>query len=994
MSKLLMIHLSDLHIVDNNSFCDERKKAINEIIHKEIINNSIEEVILLFTGDMTWSGKKDQFDIVYRYVDSVIKNIKLALENTYVGFYCCPGNHDIDFDIFNDSSNEPISKYIMAKSEFYKFAQKQKLFIDNKEFNLGTFKVTNSKVKIDFFSINSTFGSKKEEPDKGDHFLSDETIRAMKEFRSDNRTILLTHHFEDYFDEKSSQILQNFIKDKCDFVFFGHTHIEENGSYNIDGKKIGISRGGALHDYDKGSIFSVTVLDTDSNDYRTRVYEWESSIRTYSFVKEIVNQYNIKTNVYLDFYIQNNSHGVDFPNAKLDDIFVFPDLIFEQNKDKKISSFDKFIDAINDNCKFIIVKGFEKSGKTILSRYIFHYYAKNNGSPLLLTRNDERKTYDQTIKEAYRNQYDVARMDVNRYLKNDIPDKVLIIDDSNAFKSLFIENLVNNSNNFNKIILLCNDKKYFSLFNKGINIVDPAELCTFEVQPFIVSKRNELFTKTLRLVNPDIDKSKIEKNLKQMDKIISEQISIVTTNPEFLLLFAKSFGNRTYQSAGSNIFNEVFESNIVISLSKYNEKIEKKIDVTIALSLLESLGYSCFKNSKNIFNEEDLIQIINLRNSKSELKRSIAFSDYHTAFLASRIISEKDENTYGFISNSYLAYFAARYIKKLTLQKKREDFIVELQYLSDNISIDLCGDILLFLCYQTGDMSIIEHLVNKADDYFKSKNALDLAENKLSFLFSSSLPKRAIPTNEDRKSLKTKQEQKEQKALTTREKNEFEKETTSVIDNVFDGFRFVELIGKILPDFIENIEEDELIQSCVNSLYEYGHRFLYQMLVPLDDYINQEKERIHQLEKLDDLLDQNLNDFETKATGVAYQLIRIVYNSIARFSSTESTIKALDSYNTNSILYAIENLYMHAYIDDERQYIDRFKDTKKLLDEKYSKRNFLYNLMEDTFVLYLIKFPFKYYGEMQGLIDTTFLQPEKGKTKSSKKLIDKLRKTK
>src|SRR3989339_346186 len=829
MSRLLLIHLSDLHIVDNNSFSDERKTSINNIIQKEIVNHSIEETILLFTGDMTWSGKREQFDLTYKYIDSIIKYIKTLLPSTFVGFYCCPGNHDIDFDVFDIAEGEVRDRYLIAKNEFFYFAQKQKLFLESKEYHIGTFKVSNSKIKIDFFSINSTYGSRKIDADKGLHFLSPETLKAMRDFRTDNRTILLIHHFEDYFDESSSLELRNFIKEKCDFVFFGHTHIAENGTYIIDDKKIGISRGGALHDKN-GSIFSVTLLCIDNTDYITRVYEWDLMSRSYMFLKEITNKYNIKTNVDIDFYTRNNSQVMDFPNAKLEEIFVFPDLLFEQNKERNISSFDKFVEILSEDKKYIIVKGFEKSGKTFISRYLFNYYAKNNGNPLLISRNYEKKN---------------------------------------------------------------------------------------------------------------------------------------------------------------------FESNIIISLSKYNENSEKKIDIPIALLLLESLGHTCFKNSKNIFAEQELISIVNERNMKSNLKKHINFTDYHKAFLTSRIICEMDTDRYAFISNSYLSYFAARYLKRLITLKRREEFSEELQYLSDNISIDLCGDILLFLCYQTGDMSIIEHLVHRANDFYKNKIELDLNVNNMSYLFSSSLPRRTIPSEEDKRALKKKQEQKEQTALSTREKNDFERDAKSVVNTVFDGFRFVELICKILPDFIENIENDELIMNCVNSLYEYSHRFLYQLFLPLDEAINKEKKYLDQLDKYDDLLEQDLNDFEVSSTAISYQLIRIVYNSIARFSSTDSTIKALDNYDNKSILYTIENLYMHAYIEGETQFINSYKQAKNILDNTYSKRNFLYNLIEDTFFLYLIKYPnFRYFGEMQGLIDKTFLQEEKGKSKSSKKFINKIRKPK
>ena len=96
---ILFLHLSDLHFDNNGLFGKQKVNSLKDTIELIYEKEKIDVVFIVFSGDITMSGKKYQFDGVKRIIDKIKNNIELHYgNNNNVYIFIVPGNHDIDFN--------------------------------------------------------------------------------------------------------------------------------------------------------------------------------------------------------------------------------------------------------------------------------------------------------------------------------------------------------------------------------------------------------------------------------------------------------------------------------------------------------------------------------------------------------------------------------------------------------------------------------------------------------------------------------------------------------------------------------------------------------------------------------------------------------------------------------------------------------------------------------------------------------------------------------
>jgi len=95
---LTFIHLSDIHFSrrnDNSQFdLDQqiRKALLNDLATRPADGAAYDAVLI--TGDIAYSGKKDEYETAKRFLEDVYSKTGLSMKETYV----VPGNHDVDRD--------------------------------------------------------------------------------------------------------------------------------------------------------------------------------------------------------------------------------------------------------------------------------------------------------------------------------------------------------------------------------------------------------------------------------------------------------------------------------------------------------------------------------------------------------------------------------------------------------------------------------------------------------------------------------------------------------------------------------------------------------------------------------------------------------------------------------------------------------------------------------------------------------------------------------
>jgi 3',5'-cyclic AMP phosphodiesterase CpdA len=74
--KILFLHLSDLHIKDENTFPN---KKIDKMINAIAEEKNIDKIFIVLSGDLAFEGIKEQYVVIKKILEKIITKLK----NTY-----------------------------------------------------------------------------------------------------------------------------------------------------------------------------------------------------------------------------------------------------------------------------------------------------------------------------------------------------------------------------------------------------------------------------------------------------------------------------------------------------------------------------------------------------------------------------------------------------------------------------------------------------------------------------------------------------------------------------------------------------------------------------------------------------------------------------------------------------------------------------------------------------------------------------------------------
>ena len=113
--KIFILHLSDLHFkVTENSFLS-KVNNLTDAIKNKLIDNKF--LFILISGDLAYSGKREEYLIVKEMLDKIEKNLISYNRDMVVEFVFAPGNHDCDFNDSDEIRNILIDTVIKEPSK-------------------------------------------------------------------------------------------------------------------------------------------------------------------------------------------------------------------------------------------------------------------------------------------------------------------------------------------------------------------------------------------------------------------------------------------------------------------------------------------------------------------------------------------------------------------------------------------------------------------------------------------------------------------------------------------------------------------------------------------------------------------------------------------------------------------------------------------------------------------------------------------------------------
>jgi len=149
---LVFLHLSDIHFKHIKSYFDldydlrhELEKDLESLLADIHHVNSI-----VITGDIVFSGKKDEYDIARSWIERVCKQTQCAIEDVWL----VPGNHDVDRTKTRTKMNQTIHANIRKQNTQNNFDSELLSWIEDKDGNKTLLEPLE-----DFNSFAMSFGS-------------------------------------------------------------------------------------------------------------------------------------------------------------------------------------------------------------------------------------------------------------------------------------------------------------------------------------------------------------------------------------------------------------------------------------------------------------------------------------------------------------------------------------------------------------------------------------------------------------------------------------------------------------------------------------------------------------------------------------------------------------------------------------------------------------------------------------------------------------------
>ncbi|PMH06036.1 metallophosphoesterase family protein [Vibrio splendidus] len=244
-----LLWLSDPHFTENGfhgyplSTTNSIKKTLAETIQSAYFKTNKNIASLLISGDLTWKGDKEEFNLAGDFIDHLtsVNN----LDKSWLSI--CPGNHDLSFyDGADKESTDVIEKnYQDSRAAYSDFYARYFDMKPNESMSSGRRLLLNNSIPVEIVLLNSVTLQQTKGTFQGHGYIGQEQLEAVEQEmglekgkpRNVTRICVMHHHLmpvslsqEAYHDAKYSTVLDAerlsrwLTKYKFDFLLHGHMH--------------------------------------------------------------------------------------------------------------------------------------------------------------------------------------------------------------------------------------------------------------------------------------------------------------------------------------------------------------------------------------------------------------------------------------------------------------------------------------------------------------------------------------------------------------------------------------------------------------------------------------------------------------------------------------------------------------------------------------------------------------------------------------------------
>ena len=869
--KIMILHLSDLHIDFKNDHLEKKEDAIVNVVKN--LEYKLDQAFIVVTGDISFSADDDQFSKGFEFFENLSKKLESSLsssddiEKVKVNLIVIPGNHDCNLPendtvrkiLVNGILNEEnalnddavIEQCLKAQEEFFEY---RNTYATDGLINNGKiyyeYKFTQGHENICFKCLNTAWMSQRKEQQAEIIYPTNKI-----EEKSGNETLVITlfHHPYAWLQADNSRTFRKKIEGLSDIILTGHEHDSSfRKQETSEGERNTYIEGGVFREHGSNrSDFNVVIIDTESKKQKYLHAAWadlryepaqgtvfseDGSLAWHEYqVSNLRYQERFSPNETMMDFIEDPGAYFSRKNKalKLSDIYVTPDLRSVPTKphgEEKHVRGDDVLNFIKEN-KYLLIVGDYQSGKTSLGKHLFLSTNKLGDVPLLI---DSKKinikgSFESITKKLFSQQYDASMIESFRQI--DRSKRGIIIDD---YHKLSIP--VNKKKEF--ISWLCDFAGWVVLIadELEININEVLEgdgissgKATFDyyvIQPFGFRRRDVVIKKWLT-TNVDLNQNAIElaRRIDSVSKTLDTLIgkNYVPAYPIYILSVLLAFDTTTPIDLSASTHGYFYE--LIIKIVIASGRTSNEYD--IAASYLAFLAYKMFKGRHFEITDDQFKDIHREFLDKYVIDRS--FEKMKSQLKEQHIIVEHS-GIYSFKYKFMYYYFVASYLRDNL--SRAEEVKQDISILSDALYIEEYANIMLFLAHLSKDPYIIEEMIKKAGMIFSDLKPTTL-ETDIEFLGGLEDVTKEIEI-EAREKEQLRSELLEEKDRIGSERYLIKQYDEPVDDDVFDSnpalqlcasLKTLEIMGQMLKNFPGSMEASDKIK-LTDSCYGLGLRTL------------------------------------------------------------------------------------------------------------------------------------------------------------------------
>ena len=925
--KIFVLHLSDMHINQETDYSEEN---VSGIVNALKIGKEIEAVLVVVSGDITYSGYKKQFSIAWKFFKALRDAIRTKYDIGRIEFAVVPGNHDVNYKIGSYSRDE--IKELLEKDEldnnletecakmsgFYYYANVLQCFTEkNRLVSVKKIKVGESVIRINL--INTAAFSSLDE-DQGFHHLPKQDMELLGERAEEEFVFTIMHHPHHWFNWRMKKELEQILYEQSDVIYVGHEHFSSQMDIASRNASVRLYAGGELSN--KGdwgnSEFYGAVLDTDTRQYIVLQYVWDDKNKIYINRDEHTiilskNRLGVCGIAPRKEYLQEMMVDAKYMLASdISDYYVFTlleeYLVSAKRIGREISDIDKFIQEVMEREKIFIL-GRGDTGKTVLIKQLFKRMADSMYVIYLQAEDIKGGKYEQIIHNAFEIIYTQDYVQYEKFKQSGSKSKAIFIDDVDEIDPSIYESFLKYVEEEFDIVVQTSSKAIELDIKERIKQVALLDqYTTYRISPFYADKRRELVSNIVKiLVQQDAESQ--ERVISMLCDALSKQKTLFNLDPDFIVQFAKYYCSNigeTIQNDGS-IFSKVFEANIV-SLLKPNAK---RMSVDKILIILDKIAYEMHIKKQHPMSQEDICDVIKKYNE--DFDSEVDFVDFLNVLLESRIFT-KNGAKYAFAERNYLAYFVAREIKRRCLEE--QDY-TEFNHVLDLACFNINADILLFVTYITDNLNIIKLIMDKAESYSEGWSEFQISPIVIPYLSDTDqLVVKEIEEGErqkvEREAIEQEKQQVKSKEITTVAPiYNYEEDELTLMQELIRILSLSVILSRTLPSFEHMMKKSDK-EKCVQLIYSLPLKIFNIWATQVEDakreLIDEIKE-LHEWEYRKEKPPLEDNDVLNFLRWESVSLLMELMNASMGNATKSNTYRYIDGFDYKSkVIYELEHL--------------------------------------------------------------------------------------